>query len=145
MKQPLQECLYKNHPYITPIVLCYQSNTRRTSLCQLHRVQASETFLLVPTRAHYLEPTHWQHAPSEQWHGGNFHNYQGQDYEATSSGHQGGRMSFSGRGYHDFRETQYSINTRLTSIVETTAAIQDTLHQHSQWQATMGNKTVSLQ
>ena len=31
----------------------------------------------------------------------NFHNYQGQYYEATSSGHQGGHMSFSGRGYHD--------------------------------------------
>ena len=31
----------------------------------------------------------------------NFHNYQGQDYEATSRGHPRGRMSFSGRGYHD--------------------------------------------
>jgi hypothetical protein len=67
-----------------------------------------------------------------------FHNYQGQNYEETTSGHQGGRMSFSGGGYHDFHENQHRIDGRLTTIEEMNAAIQSTLHQHSQWQATMG-------
>ena len=63
----------------------------------------------------------------------NFHNYQGQDYEATSSGHQGGRMSFSGQGYHDSQEAFHRFDNRLATIEETNAAIQGTLHNHAQW------------
>jgi hypothetical protein len=61
----------------------------------------------------------------------NFHNYQGQDYEATSSGHQGGRMSFSGRWYHDSQEAYHHFNNRLTTIEETNATIQGTLYNHT--------------
>jgi len=68
-----------------------------------------------------------------------------QNCEEASSGQQGGRMSFSGRGYHDYHETQRSINNRLTSNEETTTAIQSTPHQHSQWQAMMGHEMASLQ
>ena len=53
----------------------------------------------------------------------NFHNYQGQDYEATSSGHQGGCMSFSGRGYHDSQEAYHRFDHRLATIEETNATI----------------------
>ena len=63
----------------------------------------------------------------------NFHNYQGKDYEETSSGHQGGRMSFSGRGYYDSQEALYRFNNRLATIEEINAAIQGTLHNHTQW------------
>ena len=75
----------------------------------------------------------------------NFHNYQGQEYEATSSGNQGGRISFSGRGYHVQQMDHQRIDNRLTIIEEQNAAIQGTLNQHSQRQATMGNAITDIQ
>ena len=75
----------------------------------------------------------------------NFHNYQGQDYEATSSGHQGGCMSFSSQGYHDSQEAFHCFDNRLATIEETNAAIQGTLHSHVQWRVSMGHKMASLQ
>ena len=43
----------------------------------------------------------WQQGSSEQWQYGNLDYYQQQSYEKVSSSHQGERMSFSTRGYHD--------------------------------------------
>ena len=60
-----------------------------------------------------------------------FHSYQGQDHEATSSGHQGERMSFSGRGYYDSQEAFHRFDNRLTTIGKTNATIQGTLHNHT--------------
>ena len=37
------------------------------------------------------------------------------------------------------------INNRLKTIEERTAAMQSTLHNHTQWQATMGHKMANLQ
>ena len=71
-----------------------------------------------------------------------------QDQEATSDGHhssQGGRISYSGRGYHDEQMTFHRIDNRLKTIEERTATIQGTLHNHVQWQATMGHEMVNLQ
>ena len=52
--------------------------------------------------------------------------------KSKPSGHQGGRMSFSGRGYHDSQEANHCFNNRLVTIEETNAAIQGTLHNHTQ-------------
>jgi hypothetical protein len=60
----------------------------------------------------------WQQGSSEQWHHGNFDNYQQQHYEEVSSGHQGGRMSFSARGYHDQQMDHSCLDTRLTTREE---------------------------
>jgi hypothetical protein len=65
--------------------------------------------------------------------------------KATSSGHQEGQMSFSSQGYHDTQETFHQIDNKLTNIEETTAAIQNTLLDHTQWQATMGHEVANLQ
>ena len=65
--------------------------------------------------------------------------------QATSSGHQEGQMSFSGRGYHDTEETFHRIDNKLTNIEETTTAIQNTLLDHTQWQATIGHEVANLQ
>jgi hypothetical protein len=60
-----------------------------------------------PERAGWEQPalqhseSSWQQGSSEQWHHGNFDYYQQQSYEEVSSGHHGGRMSFSTRVYHD--------------------------------------------
>lgn len=93
----------------------------------------------------------WQQAPSEEWHGGNFEQYHGspwQEQEVSSGGHhhhsQGGRMSFSGCGYHDFQMTNQRIDNRLQTIEESQAAIQNTLHNHAQWQANMGHELANL-
>ena len=74
-----------------------------------------------------------------------FHTYQGQDHEATSSGHQGGRMSFSGRGYHNSQEAFHLFDNRLSTIEETNIAIQGTLYNHAQWQESMGHEMASVQ
>ena len=60
-----------------------------------------------------------------------FHSYQGQDHEATSSGYQGGRMSFSRRGFYDSQESFHRFDNRLATIEETNVAIQGTLHNHT--------------
>jgi hypothetical protein len=69
-----------------------------------------------PSPLHYEGS--WQQGSSEQWHHGNFDNYQQQHYEEVSSGHQGGCMSFSARGYHDQQMDHSCLNTRLTTIEE---------------------------
>ena len=74
-----------------------------------------------------------------------FHSYQGQDHEATSSGHQGGCMSFSGRGYYDSQEAYHRFDNRLATIEEINAAIQGMLYNHTQWQVSMGHEMASLQ
>ena len=60
-----------------------------------------------------------------------FHSYQGQEYEVTSSGHQGGRMSFSRREYYDSQEAHHHFDNRLATIEETNTAIQGMLHNHT--------------
>jgi len=37
------------------------------------------------------------------------------------------------------------LDTRLTTIEETQHAIQNTLHQHSQWQTNMGDAITNIQ
>jgi hypothetical protein len=68
-----------------------------------------------------------------------------QDGFGEKNGYQGGHMSFSGQGYHDSQEAHHRFDNRLTTIEETTAAIQGTLHSHTQWQATMGHEMANLQ
>jgi hypothetical protein len=75
----------------------------------------------------------------------NFHNYQGQNYEETSSGNQGGCMSFFGRGYYDSQEAYHRFDNRLTTIEEINATIQGTLYDQTQWQVSMGHKMANLQ
>ena len=61
-------------------------------------------------------------------------------------------MSFSARGYHDqpmgYHDQQMQharLDTRLTTIEETQQDIQNTLHQHSQWQAEVGDRITNIQ
>ena len=54
-------------------------------------------------------------------------------------------MSYSSRGYHDEQMTLHSIDNRLKIIEEITTVMQGTLHNHTQWQATMGHKMANLQ
>jgi hypothetical protein len=68
-------------------------------------------------------------------------------------------MSFSACGYHDqhmghhqppmgYNELQTEhprLNTRLTTIEETQHDIQNQLHQHTQWQAEMGEHITTIQ
>jgi hypothetical protein len=49
------------------------------------------------------------------------------------SGHKGRCMSFSSQGYHDSQEGYQRFDNRLATIEETNAAIQGTLHNHTQW------------
>ena len=60
-------------------------------------------------------------------------------------------MSFSIYGYHDqamgYHEQQMErprLDTRLMTIEETQHDIQNQLHQHSQWQAQMGERIASI-
>ena len=60
-------------------------------------------------------------------------------------------MSFSAYGYHDqpmgYHEQQMErpcLDTRLTTIEETQQDILNQLHQHSQWQAQMGERIASI-
>ena len=48
-------------------------------------------------------------------------------------------------GYHDQQMDHARLDTRLTTIEETQHAIQNTLHQHSQWHANMGYATANIQ
>ena len=61
-------------------------------------------------------------------------------------------MSFSARGYHDqpmgYHDQQMEhsrLDTRLTNIKETQQDIQNMLHQHSQWQAEVGDRLTNIQ
>ena len=54
-------------------------------------------------------------------------------------------MSYSGCGYHDEQMTFQRIDNRLKTIEERTAAMQGTLHNQTQWQATMGHEMANLQ
>ena len=61
-------------------------------------------------------------------------------------------MSFSAHGYHDqhmsYHDQQMEnsrLGTMLTTIEETQQDIQNMLHQHSQWQAEMGDHITSIQ
>jgi len=54
-------------------------------------------------------------------------------------------MSYSGCGYHDEQMTFQRIDNRLKTIEERTAAMQGTLHNHTQWQTTMGHEMDNLQ
>jgi hypothetical protein len=74
----------------------------------------------------------------------NCHNYQGQNYEETSSGNQRERMSLSGRGYYDSQEAYHRFDNRLTTIEEINATIQGTLYDHTQWQVSMGHEMANL-
>jgi len=50
-------------------------------------------------------------------------------------------MSFSSRGYHDQQTDHHRFDNRLTTLEEQNTAIQNTLHDHSQWQA---NTTMNI-
>ena len=54
-------------------------------------------------------------------------------------------MSFSGGGYHDQQMDHHRIDNRLTTIEGQNTAIQNTLHEHSQWQAMMGEAITNIQ
>ena len=54
-------------------------------------------------------------------------------------------MSYSGCGYHNEQMTFQRIDNRLKTIEERTAAMQGTLHNQTQWQATMGHEMANLQ
>ena len=54
-------------------------------------------------------------------------------------------MPFSGQGYHDSQEAYHRFDNRLATIEGTNAAIQGTLHNHTQWQVSMGQEMASLQ
>ena len=61
-------------------------------------------------------------------------------------------MSFSAHGchdqlmgYHDQQMERSCLDTRLTNIEETQHDIQNTLHQHSQWQAEVGDRITNIQ
>ena len=61
-------------------------------------------------------------------------------------------MSFSARGYHDHptgyheQQMEYArFDTRLTTIEENQQEIQNTLHQHSQWQEEAGQRLIAIQ
>lgn len=93
-----------------------------------------------------------QRGSSRQWQHGNFDYYQQQPFGEISSGRQGGRMSFSARGYHDQpmgyhdQQMEYAcLDNRLTVIEETQHNIQDTLHQQSQWQEEVGQRLTNIQ
>ena len=105
-----------------------------------HTGQKQYTVWSQPTPDH--SKGSWQEAPSEQWQARNPQHYyssgrfSSQDQEATSDGHhssQGGRISYSGCGYHDEQMTLHRINNKLETIEERTAVMQGTLHNHTQW------------
>ena len=54
-------------------------------------------------------------------------------------------MSYYGHGYHDEQMTLHSIDNRLKIIEEITTVMQGTLHNHTQWQVTMGHEMANLQ
>ena len=54
-------------------------------------------------------------------------------------------MSCSGQGNYDSQEAYHCFNNRLTTIAHTNDAIQGTLHNHTQWQVSMGHEMASLQ
>ena len=61
-------------------------------------------------------------------------------------------MSFSTRGYydqpmgyHDQQMEHSRLDARLTTIEETQQDIQNMLHQHSQWQAEIGDRLTNIQ
>ena len=61
-------------------------------------------------------------------------------------------MSFSVRsyhdqpmGYHDQQMQHACLDTRLMTIEETQHDIQNMLHQHSQWQAQVGDRLTNIQ
>ena len=54
-------------------------------------------------------------------------------------------MPFSGQGYHDSQEAFHFFDNRLSTIEETNAVIQGMLHNHTQWQVSMGQEMYSLQ
>jgi hypothetical protein len=97
---------------------------------------------------HHLEESWWQ-GSSARWEHGNFDYYQQQEYEEISSDIQGGRMSFSTRGFHDHTLGFHGpymghhhpspmgheqpvnlacVDTRLTTIEEGQQDIRNTLH-----------------
>ena len=53
-------------------------------------------------------------------------------------------MSFSRRGYYDSQEAFHRFDNRLATIEETNAAIQGTLHNHAQWQVSMGHEMANV-
>ena len=54
-------------------------------------------------------------------------------------------MSFSTCGYNDQQMDHSCLDTRLTTIEETQQDICNTLHQHSQWWANMGDVIINIQ
>jgi len=48
-------------------------------------------------------------------------------------------------GHHEQQMEHPRLNTRLTTIEETHEDIQNMLHQHSQWQAEMGERMTNIQ
>jgi hypothetical protein len=48
-------------------------------------------------------------------------------------------------GYHEQQMEHPRLDTRLTTIEETQHDIQNQLHQHSQWQAEMGERITTIQ
>jgi hypothetical protein len=48
-------------------------------------------------------------------------------------------------GYHEKQTEHPRLDTRLTTIEETQHDIQNQLHQHSQWQAEMGERITTIQ
>jgi hypothetical protein len=54
-------------------------------------------------------------------------------------------MSFSARGYHDQQMDHSRLDTRATTIEETQQDIQNTHHEHSQWQVEVGDRITNIQ
>jgi hypothetical protein len=53
-------------------------------------------------------------------------------------------MSFSGQRYYDSQEAFHRFDNRLATIEEINAAIQGALHNHAQWQVSMGQEMANL-